>query len=317
LAAATVLSLIMGQDAVSLSDVVDGLGGGEASRDGLVVRHIRLPRTLLAIAAGAALGLAGGVMQGLTRNPLADPGIMGVNAGAALGGVSAIILASHTEFTTYVWWCLVGAAVAGLLVYLVGSRGTGLASLRLVLAGMACSAVLGGLTALLTFTDVTQFARFRFWNVGTLAGRGGAVVVQTVSFVVLGAVLAACVSRYLNILGVGEEHARATGANPAAARGVGFIAVVLLCGATTAAVGPIAFVGLAVPHLARRAVGTDYRWLLPATGIIGAILLVTADVIGRLIAAPGELQVSIVVAMMGGPILIYLIPAVGRGRSAP
>ena len=296
------LSIAVGAKAIPLGTVWHELTRYDGSVDGVVIRSLRLPRTILGIAVGAALGLAGALMQALTRNPLADPGILGVNAGAAAAAVAAISLLGLTSPLAYVWFALAGAAIAAVFVYLSGRT----TPILLALAGAAVSAVLGAFVAGLTLVNQNAFDAYRFWSVGTLAGRPFAILPDIAPFLLVGAVLALGLTRPLNALALGEDTGRALGLRPGRTRVLGMLAVTLLCGAATAAVGPIGFVGLAVPHLARGLTGPDQRWVLPYSLVLAPILLLGADILGRVRARPGEIQVGIVTAFLGAPVLILL-----------
>jgi iron complex transport system permease protein len=276
--------------------------------DHLVIRELRLPRTILGVLVGATLGLAGAVMQGVTRNPLADPGILGVNAGAALLVVLGISAFGVTSILGYVWFAFAGAAVASIIVYSVAALGReGATPVKLALSGAAIGAAFGAVTSAVLLLDQATFDQFRFWAVGALAGRDLTVVAQIAPFLVVGCLLALCLGRVLNTLSLGEDVARGLGVNVPLSRGVSAAAVVLLCGAATAACGPIGFVGLTIPHVARMIVGPDYRWVLPYAMVLAPILLLAADVLGRVVARPGELQVAIVTAFLGAPVFIALV----------
>jgi iron complex transport system permease protein len=278
------------------------------SPDQVVVRELRLPRTLLGLLVGAALGLAGVVMQGLTRNPLADPGLLGVNAGAALAVVIGLAVLGVGSTTGQVWLALVGAAVAAVVVYGVASLSRGGASpLTLALAGAAVGALLTALSTAVLLTDSATFAQFRFWQVGALAGRDAGVAAQVAPFLLVGAVLALGLGRSLNTLALGADVARGLGTRVRSVRVVGALAVVLLCGAATAACGPIAFVGLTVPHAARVVAGPDHRWMLPYAMVLAPVLILAADVLGRVIARPGEVQVGVLTALVGAPVFVALV----------
>ncbi|WP_435837903.1 FecCD family ABC transporter permease [Streptantibioticus parmotrematis] len=302
------LSVAVGSKGIPLGTVVHELLHYDGSDDGVVIRGLRVPRTLLGIAVGAALGLAGALMQALTRNPLADPGVLGVNAGASAAVVAAIELLGLRSLSAYVWFALAGAALASVLVYALGSRGRSAATpVRLALAGAAISSVLGAVVNWLVLMDQTAFDDFRFWSVGALAGRPLSVLTQTGPFLLAGAVLALSLGRPLNAMALGEDSARALGAHTGRTRALAVLAVTLLCGAATAAAGPIAFVGLAVPHVARTVTGPDQRWLLPYSAVLAAIWLLASDILGRIIARPGEIEVGIVTAFVGAPVLIWLV----------
>ncbi len=308
LAAVVVCSIALGSKAISLGTVWQALVDNDGSNDHLIVRSLRVPRTLLGLGVGAALGLAGAVMQGVTRNPLADPGILGVDAGAALAVAVAIYRFDVTSLSGYVWFAFAGAAAASMVVYLLGSLGRGGATpVKLALAGAALSALLTSLTSAVLLLDVETLDQFRFWVVGSLAGRDGEIVAQAAPFLVLGSVLALLTARSLNTMALGDDVARSLGQRVHLARGVSALSVVVLCGAATAAAGPIAFVGLTVPHIARAICGPDYRWILPWSLVLAPTLLLSADVIGRVIARPGEVQVGILTAFLGAPFFIALV----------
>ena len=302
-------SVAYGSKSIPLSVVWDALWHFDpGSNDHLIVRSLRVPRTVIGLGVGAALGLAGAVMQGVSRNPLADPGILGVEAGASLAVVVAINSFGVGSLTGYVWFAFAGAAIASVVVYTLGSMGRdGATPVKLALAGAALAAMLGSITSAILLLDVATLDEFRFWVVGSLAGRGADVVGQVAPFVAVGLLLAFANSPALNLLGLGEDVARGLGQRIWLARLVGLTAITLLCGAATAACGPIAFVGLVVPHAVRALTGPDHRWLVPCSALAGAILLLTADVIGRVVARPAELQVGIVLALVGAPFFIALV----------
>ncbi|WP_314148070.1 iron chelate uptake ABC transporter family permease subunit [uncultured Leifsonia sp.] len=309
LVVAAVLSLMVGARTIPPADVLDALlHPTRTDPDTLVVIGSRLPRTLLGLAAGLALGLAGTVMQGLSRNPLADPGILGVNVGASLAVVVAIAFFGVTSASGYVWFAFAGAALAAGLVYAVSSVGReGATPIKLALAGAAVSAALGSLITAVMLVSRVSLDTMRFWQVGSLAGRGFGVLWQVLPTLAVGAVLALALGRILNGLALGDDVARGLGQRVGRARVLSAVAIVLLCGSATAAVGPIAFVGLVVPHAARWIVGADYRRILAFSAVFAPTLLLVCDVIGRVIAPPGELQVGVVMAFVGAPIFIALV----------
>jgi len=303
-----VASIAYGSKSIPLSTVWQALVDFDGSNDQLIVRSLRVPRTLLGLGVGIALGLAGGVMQGVTRNPLADPGILGVDAGAALAVVIAIYTFDVGSISQYVWFAFVGAGLASVVVYLLGSLGRGGATpVKLALAGAALSALLKALTSTVLLLDVQTFDQYRFWIVGSLAGRDGEVISQVAPFLVVGVVLALLSARSLNALALGDDVARSLGMRVSVARVLSALAIVVLCGSATAAAGPIAFVGLTVPHVARAICGPDYRWILPWSLVLAPTLLLGADVLGRVIARPGEVQVGILTAFIGAPFFIALV----------
>ena len=305
---AVAASLALGSRSIPLGTVVDALTGGGPTQDALVVRELRVPRTLLGLGVGAALGLAGALMQALTRNPLADPGLLGVNSGAAAAMVTAVGFLGVTSRTGLVWASMAGAAVVSVAVYVLGATGRGGATpVRLALAGTAISAALVAYTSAQLLLDARVFDRYRFWQNGSLAGQDLSVVRQTSPFLVLGLLLGLAQARPLNALALGEDSGRALGASVGRTRVLTALAVTLLCGAATAAAGPIWFLGLAVPHVVRAVTGPDQRWVLPFSCVLAPALLLLADVVGRLVVPPGELEVSIVTALLGAPVLIALV----------
>jgi iron complex transport system permease protein len=304
-----ILSLMLGSNPLDPATVFHALFHYDRSSEAsLIVVDSRLPRTLLGLSAGLALGLAGTVMQGLSRNPLADPGILGVNFGASLAVVIAIAVFGITTAGGYVWFAFAGAAVASVVVYAVASAGReGATPIKLALAGAAVSAALGSLITAVLLTSRVSLDSLRFWQVGSLAGRNLGVFWQVLPTIVIGAIVALALGRALNGLALGDDVARGLGQKVGVSRVFAAVAIVLLCGSATAAVGPIAFVGLVIPHVARWVVGADYRWILAFSAVIAPTMLIACDVIGRLVAWPGELQVGVVTAVVGAPVFIALV----------
>ncbi|MQA01826.1 MAG: iron chelate uptake ABC transporter family permease subunit [Streptosporangiales bacterium] len=302
-------SLFLGSRSIGIDVVVQALVHYDpANDDHVVILTSRLPRMLAGLGVGAALGVAGAVMQGVVRNPLGDPGLLGVNAGAALAVVCAIGFLGIGNASGYVWFAFAGAALVALLVYAVGSLGRdGATPVKLALAGAAVSAALTSVTTAVLLTDAATFDQFRFWTVGALTGRKLELVGRLAPFLVVGLVVALCTGRALNVLSLGDDVARALGQRVGRTRGVVAASAVVLCGAATALAGPIPFVGLVAPHAARLVTGPDYRWILPYSAVLAPLLLLLADVLGRLVARPGEVQVGIVLAFVGAPFLILLI----------
>jgi len=273
-----------------------------------VIREMRVPRTLIGVLAGAALGLSGTILQGVTRNPLADPGIMGINAGAATFIVAGIMIFGVQGVIGYVWLAFIGAGVATVTVYGIASFGReGATPVKLALAGAAVTAVLSSLTSAIVMTNVDALNELRFWQVGSLAGRYMPVFWQTAPFIGVGLLVAMLSGRPLNGLALGEDLALALGQRLRLTRFVLFATVAVLCGAATAACGPIVFVGLVVPHLARFICGPDYRWILPYALVLTPIVLLVADILGRVLVSPGELQVGVVLGVLGAPAFIALV----------
>ncbi|SPF01515.1 Ferric enterobactin transport system permease protein FepD [Streptomyces sp. MA5143a] len=298
-------SVAIGAKGLSLAQVWHGLFE-ETGTYGDVVVGERISRTLLGLLAGAALGLAGAVLQALTRNPLADPGLLGINAGASASVVTAITYFGVTSLTGYVWFAFLGSAAVGALVwFLGGSRGA--TPVRLALAGTAISAALYGYLQAVMIMDGAALSKMRFWTVGSLASATDETIEQVLPFLVVGTVVALLLARPLNAVAMGDDTARALGAHLNRTRALSMAAATVLCGAATAACGPIVFIGLMVPHVVRSFTGPDLRWILPYATVLSPVLLLGADVIGRVVARPAELQVGIVTAILGGPVFIFLV----------
>lgn len=303
---AILLSLAVGTERIPIGDVWSGLFSPSGSRFDNIVRELRLPRTLIGIAIGAALGLAGGVMQVLTRNPLADPGLLGVNAGASAAVVTAISVFGVTSFTGYLWFALAGAAVAAVAVNALG--GTRSATpVRLALAGTAVNAALFGYVNGLQLWDLSTLDSMRYWSVGTLEKRDPSLLLTALPLLVVGALLAFALARQLGALALGEDHARALGTSVRRTRTLSVVAITLLCGSATAVCGPISFVGLMIPHAVRAFTGPDPRWMLPYCALFAPSLLLVSDVIGRVVVAPSELQADIVTSFLGGLLFVHLV----------
>ncbi|MFF0792427.1 FecCD family ABC transporter permease [Streptomyces spiralis] len=298
-------SIAVGARELSPDQVWHGLFQDSGTYGDVVVGE-RLSRTLLGLLAGAALGLSGAVLQALTRNPLADPGILGINAGASAAVVTAITWFGVTSLRGYVWFAFVGAAAVGALVWFLGG-GRGATPVRLALAGTAIGAALYGYLQAVMIMDDAALGKMRFWTVGSLASATDATIVQVLPFCLAGTVLVLLLARPLNAVAMGDDTARALGVNLNRTRALAMLAATVLCGAATAACGPIVFVGLMVPHVVRSFTGPDLRWILPYATILSPVLLLGADVVGRLVARPAEVQVGVVTAIIGGPVFILLV----------
>lgn len=278
-----------------------------------VLRELRVPRTLLGVVVGAALGVSGALLQGLTRNPLADPGIMGINAGAAMFVVTGVMLGLNelsgiSAMQVTVWLAFLGAGAATVAVYGIASLGRdGATPVKLALAGAAITAGTTAVTSGIVMTNVDALNALRFWQVGSLAGRYLPVFWQVVWFILAGLVVSLAAGRLLNGLALGEDVARSLGQRVGLTRVALFATVAVLCGAATAACGPIVFVGLVVPHVARAICGPDYRWIVPYSALLSPVLLLGADIAGRLVLTGGELQVGVVLGVFGAPAFVALV----------
>ena len=306
---AVVASLALGAREIALGQVwaalVDPVAG---DNDHLVVRDLRVPRTLVGLVGGAALGVAGALMQGVTRNPIADPGLLGINSGASLAVLGAISLLGVTSVSGYLWFAFAGAALAAVVVYGAASLGLeGVTPVKLALVGAAVTATSTSVITVVLLADTQALDDYRFWQVGSLANRPLDVLTAVAPFVVVGLVLALAAGRVLDALALGDDVARGLGQDVVRGRLLVVLAVVLLCGSAVSMVGPIAFVGLAVPHLARAVVGLDHRRIVAVSALLGPVLLLGADVAGRLVVRPGELEAGLVVALVGAPVLLLVV----------
>lgn len=304
---AMALSVRLGARPVEWQDLA-GLWDGRL--DGMAEAAVasRLPRTLLAVLAGASLGIAGAIMQGVTRNPLADPGLLGVNAGAALAVVAGIAWWDIDQAGQYAWLAVAGAGAAAISVFAMASLGRGGATpLRLALAGAVMTAALSSFTTAIILPRADVAGLIQSWLIGGVGGATADRLLPILPGLLVGLLLALPAARTLNLLALGDEAATGLGERVTLARTTAALAAIVLCGVTTAACGPIAFVGLVVPHACRLMAGTDYRWLLPLSALGGALLLTLADVAGRLLVRPAELDVGIVTALVGGPVFIWIV----------
>ncbi|MEU1125234.1 iron ABC transporter permease [Streptomyces sp. NPDC005899] len=321
LVAAAAVSLAVGARSLDPAEVWHGLYAAPDPDRGLteirlIVRTVRVPRTVLAVVAGVALGTGGALIQGFTRNPVADTGLLGVNSGASFAVVTVIAVTGFTDPFQYVWFAFLGAAAAGVVVFGVSSIGRGAGNpLTLALAGQGVTVFLAAMTTAIALSDQKSLNALRFWNAGSVAGVGFDVIWPVTGFVAAGLVLALTTLPSLNLLNLGVDVARGLGVNVALSRTVGILSITLLAGAATAACGPIAFLGLMVAHVARHLTGPDYRWLVPYAGLLGAVVLLVCDIVGRLVVRPGELDAGVVVALLGAPFFAALVWR-GKFRSA-
>jgi iron complex transport system permease protein len=300
-------SLSLGAADIPQATVWSALTAFNGSTEHLIIRTVRLPRSLIAIAVGAALSVAGALMQGLTRNPLASPDILGVNAGAAFAVVITIFIFGSDSLNLYTWVAFLGAGVASIAVYSVGTLGRGgLTPLNLTLAGAALTALVSSLTAGILIVSQRTLEEIRFWLAGSVAGRDIELFWQALPYLVIGLLIALALGRQITALSLGDDVARGLGQRTGWVKGMAAVSVVLLAGSSVAIAGPIGFVGLIVPHLMRFLVGSDYRWILPYSAVFGAVLLVMADICSRLILRPIELPVGLVMPLLGAPFFVYL-----------
>lgn len=313
LVAAGAVSLAVGARALSPGEVWHALFAAPESDQRLteirlIVETVRVPRTVLAIVAGVALGVGGALIQGYTRNPIADTGLLGVNSGASFAVVTVIAVFGLSDPFQYLWFAFLGAAVSGVVVFGLASIGRGAGNpLTLALAGQGVTVFLAAMTTAIALSDQKSLNALRFWNAGSVAGVGFGVIWPVTGFIAAGLVLALITLPALNLLNLGDDVARGLGVNIALSRTIGITAITLLAGAATAACGPIAFLGLMVAHVARYLTGPDYRWLVPYAGLLGAIVLLVCDIAGRLVVRPSELDAGVVVALLGAPFFAALV----------
>lgn len=307
LVAALGLSLAYGHADTSLSAIYSAFAHYDGSQVHIIIRTVRLPRALIAAMVGGSLAVAGALMQALTRNPLAAPGILGVNAGAAMMVVMAVFFFRVPTLSLYAWFAFAGAGVAAILVYGVASLGRGaITPLRLTVAGAAMTALLQSLMQAVLVINERTLDEIRFWLAGSVAGRDLDILMQVLPYMLAGLIGAFALSGQVTTLSLGEDVAKGLGQRTGWTKGAIGLLVVLLAGSSVAVAGPVGFVGLAVPHVSRWLVGTDYRWVLPYAAVIGAILLLIADVGARLVVRPEEVPVGVMTALLGAPFFIYL-----------
>lgn len=305
---AMLASILFGAADIGPGTVWQALFAFDGSSDHLIIRTLRVPRAMIGVSVGASLAVAGALMQGLTNNPMASPGILGINAGAALAVVVAIFMLGASSLTTYAWFALAGAGVVAVAVYMLGSLGQGGATpLKLTVAGAAIAALLSSLTTGILVVDQRTLDQIRFWLAGSIAGRDLTLFLQSLPFMGAGLILAFSLGRPLTTLTLGEDVAKGLGLRTGWVKVAGGMAVVLLAGGAVSIAGPIAFVGLVIPHVVRFLVGVNYRWVLPYSAVMGGLFLVLADIAARLVLKPQELPVGAMTALIGGPFFIYLV----------
>ena len=316
LAVVCIASLAVGTENVSLATVWSAVTDYRDVGEEWIVHELRIPRTVLGLLVGLALGLSGTLIQAVGRNPLADSEILGINSGASLFVVSAIALLGLTGIWTYIWFAFAGALFAMAVVYLVGMSGrAAVTPVRVLLAGVAVGAVLEGIGFAIRLRYPRAFDNMRFWDAGALDGRPLDVALAIGPFIAVGALLCLVVSRSLNVTSFGDDLAKSLGGNVVRTQLLSLVAVTLLAGAATAGAGPIGFVGLMVPHAVRRFTGPDWRWVLGYAVVVSPALLLAADIVGRDVIRPSELPAGIVTAFIGAPVLVWLIRRRGADRT--
>ena len=307
-----IFSISLGAKNIAFSKVIEVLLGNDPDSLEQAIIHQRIPRTIFGILAGGALGISGALMQSITRNPIADPSILGVNTGASLFVVAGIAFFNITVAYQYIWLAIIGAGVTAVFVYSVASMGKdGATPLKLALSGSAVSIVLGSLVSTIMLPNNRVMEAFRFWQVGSIGSATWENIMLISPFLVVGFIISMFISGYLNNLALGDEAATALGTNVVMTRTIGALSSVLLCGATTALAGPIGFVGLIIPHIIRLIFGSEMGKMLPLSFLGSAILMLVSDLIGRIISLPGETEVGIVTAVLGAPVFIL---AIRKGR---
>lgn len=303
-----IASISWGAADIAFNDIYQAFTTFDGSTNHLIIRTVRLPRSLIAMLVGASLAVAGGIMQGLTRNPLASPGILGINAGAAFAVVVGTFISGSSSVTVYAWYAFVGAAISALGVYSLGSLGRGgLTPFNLTIAGAALTAFISSITSGILILSQRTLEEIRFWLAGSVAGRDMNLLLQVLPYICVGLILAIALSKQITILSLGEDTARSLGQSTGLIKILAAISIILLAGSSVAIAGPIGFVGLIVPHIVSVLVGVDYRWILPYSAILGAIIMLLADLVGRLVIQPSELPVGLVMPLIGAPFFIYLI----------
>jgi len=307
-----IFSISLGAKSIAFSKVIDVLLGNDPDSLEATIILQRIPRTVFGILAGGALGISGALMQSITRNPIADPSILGVNTGASLFVVAGIAFFNITVAYQYIWLAIIGAGVTAVFVYSVASMGKdGATPLKLALSGSAVSIVLGSLVSTIMLPNNRVMEAFRFWQVGSIGSATWENIMLISPFLIVGFIISMFISGYLNNLALGDEAATALGTNVVMTRTIGALSSVLLCGATTALAGPIGFVGLIIPHIIRLIFGSEMSKMLPLSFLGSAILMLVSDIIGRIISLPGETEVGIVTAVIGAPVFIL---AIRKGR---
>jgi len=309
-----IYSITLGARDISLQTILMSFIGFDASFDHLVVQTVRLPRSLMAMAVGAALAVSGAVMQGLTRNPLAETGILGIEAGGSLAVVLTLFILGSASLSVYAGAAFLGAAIAALSVYGLGTLGRGGATpLNLTVAGAAMTAFIASITTSILIVSQRTLDEIRFWLAGSLSGRDFELFLQVLPFLLSGLLLAFLLGRQITTMSLGEDIARSVGQQTVWVKVLAALSVVLLAGSSVAIAGPIGFIGLVIPHMVRFFIKTDYRWILPYSAVFGAILLLVADIAARTLLKPQELPVGVMTAIVGAPVFVYLAKSKVKG----
>ncbi|MBH8551418.1 iron ABC transporter permease [Nostocaceae cyanobacterium CENA357] len=302
-----VYSVTLGAAEIPLGKILASFITFDGSYEHLVIQTVRLPRSLIAILVGSALAVSGALMQGLTRNPLADPGILGIESGAALAVVATIFIFGSSSLGVLTIVAFLGAGATAMLVYFLGSLGRGGATpLNLTVAGAALTALISSLMTAILIVSQRTLEEIRFWLAGSLAGRDINIVFQALPFVIIGLVIAFALGRQITTMSLGEDVAKSLGQQTAWVKIMTAVSVVILAGSSVALAGPIGFIGLVVPHIVRFFIKADYRWILPYSAVVGATLLLVADVASRVLLKPQELPVGVMTALIGAPFFVYL-----------
>jgi iron complex transport system permease protein len=307
LLACLVNSVSFGAADIPFNQILSSFTVFDGSREHLIIQTVRLPRSIIAMMVGAAMATAGAIMQGITRNPLADPGILGVNAGAAFAVVMGIFAFGTASPSVYVWYAFLGAGVTVISVYLLASLGrSGVTPLNLTIAGAATSSLLASLTTGVLIVSQRTLEEIRFWLAGSLAGIDESIIYQILPYICIGMVLAFGLSRQITVMSLGEDIAKGLGQQTLWIKILAAVSVLLLEGSAVSAAGAIGFIGLIVPHIVRFIVGVDYRWIMPYSALFGAILLLASDTLARLVLQPQEIPVGVMTALVGAPFFVYL-----------
>ncbi|RNC97626.1 FecCD family ABC transporter permease [Lysinibacillus halotolerans] len=307
------LSLVLGYTDLTFHTVIDAFSHFDGSNEHIIIQDVRLPRALIGTVVGASLAIAGALLQALTRNPLASPDILGFNAGASFFIVVALMLFSISSLQATTWIAFLGAMIAGLLVYFLGSVGRdSMTPIKMTLSGAAIAALFGSLTQGLLVMDESALDQMLFWMSGSVQGRELAILLSVLPYIIIGVVIALVIASKINILTMGDDVAKGLGQRTGFVKLVTGLAIILLAGGSVAIAGPIGFIGIVVPHIVRTVVGIDYRWMIPYCAIVGGIFLVIADIGARYVLMPEEVPVGIMTALVGIPFFIYIARKGGK-----